>query len=419
MDTQSRWLQTTPLPHEDFEPYLSQFTEYDSLLEQGLSNIQELDIQAPPLMNVDGYFLNSAPLGVQDFHNQSTFKPSTLAKYSKMMNLNNFAATSETLTEKNFPLTPAPSPLKSSALGSGSFLQPPNYNNNARILHTPSLQLTPQGSSQLAKGRFQITPSSPTFDLRNGQPCGYTHESDSDYLSEAAFSPTMDSTPEMPNTSRFHGPAIGEINVFSSVDMGPVDPKSTIAWQPVLTAPKNDFSQEIIKSQRSSKGSNRKSCLPPGKVDSYMAGPNEEGLFECLFPNCRKLFRRRYNVRSHIQTHLCDRPYACDVCGASFVRPHDLRRHSRCHQDERPYSCPCGKAFNRHDALHRHRIRMICIGGLEVPGKPKRAPAKRGRPRKNPSAQYPPSYNDSESEHSSPYSSSEHEMDFMKAEMVW
>lgn len=127
----------------------------------------------------------------------------------------------------------------------------------------------------------------------------------------------------------------------------------------------------------------RKSMLPPGTVDKYCKGPNKDGKFECTFENCGKLFRRRYNVRSHIQTHLSDRPYACDICTATFVRPHDLRRHMKCHESVKPYICPCGQSFTRHDALNRHRQRMICIGGLEVPGRPKRIPAKRGRPRKN------------------------------------
>lgn len=166
----------------------------------------------------------------------------------------------------------------------------------------------------------------------------------------------------------------------------PGDGSEAIAWQPVVTAPLNHSSEEIIKTQQIPivHPSNRKSCLPPGKVDSYLSGPNEEGQFICLFPNCGKFFKRRYNVRSHIQTHLCDRPYLCEICQATFVRPHDLRRHEKCHQDEKPFKCPCSKTFTRHDALQRHRSRMICVGGIEIPGKPKKPPGKRGRPRKNP-----------------------------------
>lgn len=125
----------------------------------------------------------------------------------------------------------------------------------------------------------------------------------------------------------------------------------------------------------------RKSMLPPGTVDKYCRGPDKDGKFECTFEGCTKIFRRRYNVRSHIQTHLCDRPYACDVCPATFVRPHDLRRHMKCHATVKPHVCPCGQSFTRHDALSRHRQRMICVGGIETPGKPKKVPGRRGRPK--------------------------------------
>lgn len=170
--------------------------------------------------------------------------------------------------------------------------------------------------------------------------------------------------------------------------MGP-DPNRSLAWQPVVTAPVNDEAQDIIRVQQERQQpapvvhpSNRKSCLPPGKVDEYITGPDENGQFLCLYANCGKLFKKRYNARSHIQTHLCDRPYVCEVCSATFVRPHDLRRHEMSHKEEKPFACPCGKTFTRHDALQRHRIRMICEGGIEIPGKPKKPPGKRGRPKK-------------------------------------
>ena len=161
--------------------------------------------------------------------------------------------------------------------------------------------------------------------------------------------------------------------------MMPTTSDPSLAWQPVLAAP----AAPIKPPSPTHAGGNRRSCLPPGRVDSFLSGPNEEGLFLCLYPDCGKYFKRRYNVRSHIQTHLCDRPYLCEVCQATFVRPHDLRRHEKCHQEEKPFKCPCGKTFTRHDALQRHRSRLICEGGIEIPGKPKKPPGKRGRPRKN------------------------------------
>lgn len=124
--------------------------------------------------------------------------------------------------------------------------------------------------------------------------------------------------------------------------------------------------------------------LPPGEIDKYVKELLDK-TFECLFPNCGKKFNRRYNIRSHIQTHLEDRPYMCefDGCNKAFVRNHDLIRHKKTHA-EKSYVCPCGKKFSREDALLTHRTRMICIGGKNFENIViKKSPRKRGRPRKD------------------------------------
>lgn len=124
--------------------------------------------------------------------------------------------------------------------------------------------------------------------------------------------------------------------------------------------------------------------LPRGSIDRYVSELPDK-TFICLYPDCHKSFKRRYNVRSHIQTHLEDRPYKCDHegCDKAFVRNHDLVRHKKSHEEKR-YACPCGKKFNREDALIVHRSRLICIGGKKFEGVViKRSPRKRGRPRKD------------------------------------
>jgi regulatory protein SWI5 len=104
--------------------------------------------------------------------------------------------------------------------------------------------------------------------------------------------------------------------------------------------------------------------------------------FRCLFEGCNKAgFQRRENVRSHVQTHLGDRPYKCIHCGKTFVRPHDLKRHAKIHSGVKPYQCPCGQEFVRQDALTRHRQRGSCSGAF--PDAVPKTPARRGRPRKN------------------------------------
>ena len=61
------------------------------------------------------------------------------------------------------------------------------------------------------------------------------------------------------------------------------------------------------------------SLLPPGELDNYWTGPDEDKIYTCTYKNCGKKFTRRYNVRSHIQTHLSDRPFGCQFCPKRFV----------------------------------------------------------------------------------------------------
>lgn len=102
----------------------------------------------------------------------------------------------------------------------------------------------------------------------------------------------------------------------------------------------------------------RQSNIPDDMMASYIAGPDpRDHKFECLFPDCGKRFGRKYNIQSHIQTHLSDRPYRCETCRAGFVRQHDLRRHEKIHGGDKPFVCACRKSFARQDALTRHRQR--------------------------------------------------------------
>jgi metallothionein expression activator len=135
--------------------------------------------------------------------------------------------------------------------------------------------------------------------------------------------------------------------------------KKGISWTPVMMG---DKSLSMLKRKQQEKVS----TLPPGEIDQYILGPGDNKTFVCNYNGCGKLFTRRYNVRSHVQTHLSDRPFLCEFegCDKAFVRQHDLTRHRKIHE-EFAFKCDCGKKFSRHDALFRHRARNICVGGLE------------------------------------------------------
>lgn len=110
---------------------------------------------------------------------------------------------------------------------------------------------------------------------------------------------------------------------------------------------------------RSPKGIRKKSTLPPGTIDQYIAELADK-TFICLFNDCQRKFPRRYNIRAHVQTHLQDRPHACELCGNSFVRNHDLVRHKKTHL-EKKFGCDCcGKMFLTEKLVDQHKASLKC-----------------------------------------------------------
>jgi len=123
--------------------------------------------------------------------------------------------------------------------------------------------------------------------------------------------------------------------------------------------------------------------IPPQEVQRYIGEPTDnDNKYPCLYPGCKRVFGRKENVRAHIQTHLGDRQFKCDICDKTFVRQHDLKRHVAIHSDERPFVCACSMGFARQDALTRHRQRGVCIGCLPGYEKSEEEKPKRGRPKK-------------------------------------
>ncbi|KAG7664591.1 SWI5 [[Candida] subhashii] len=140
--------------------------------------------------------------------------------------------------------------------------------------------------------------------------------------------------------------------------------KMKIEWSPVISPESKNTLQKQIKDTSPRRRVKKTSLLPPGELDNYWIGPDENKVYTCTYKNCGKKFTRRYNVRSHIQTHLSDRPFGCMYCPKRFVRQHDLNRHVKGHLEARHCKCDCGKEFARLDALKKHQERNICVGGF-------------------------------------------------------
>ncbi|KAF3989645.1 hypothetical protein FT663_02739 [Candidozyma haemuli var. vulneris] len=154
----------------------------------------------------------------------------------------------------------------------------------------------------------------------------------------------------------------------STTPFTPSKNKITLEWSPIIS-PNSKATSDVRKAIQElspKKVIKKTSLLPPGELDRYWVGPDEDKIFTCTYEGCNKKFTRRYNVRSHIQTHLSDRPFTCSYCPKSFVRQHDLNRHIKSHLVTKHCKCSCGKEFTRVEGYKRHLAKGICQKGTET-----------------------------------------------------
>ncbi|ETS77389.1 hypothetical protein PFICI_11263 [Pestalotiopsis fici W106-1] len=97
--------------------------------------------------------------------------------------------------------------------------------------------------------------------------------------------------------------------------------------------------------------------------------------FKC--PYCKIVYRKRYNLSSHLLSHASQRSHVCEVCGLGFARPNDLKRHKNTHTGDKSFVCGgflrngaswgCGRSFARGDTLDKHyesKVGRACIQPL-------------------------------------------------------
>ena len=204
----------------------------------------------------------------------------------------------------------------------------------------------------------------------------------------SALTPLMssfESSPEMSNMSLFDSiTTLPHLSLPSRATKLPVSQSSLGAA--AYPSPPKERSHRRTQSAATADldGINEDTGVTEDEITTYIVGPNPENKYMCTYEGCNKLFGRKENIRSHVQTHLGDRQWRCNHCHKRFVRQHDLKRHAKIHTGQKPHLCPCGNGFARHDALTRHRQRNTCIGGFGVVEGMPQSPSKRGRPKKRP-----------------------------------
>ncbi|KNE57053.1 hypothetical protein AMAG_17998 [Allomyces macrogynus ATCC 38327] len=82
-----------------------------------------------------------------------------------------------------------------------------------------------------------------------------------------------------------------------------------------------------------------------GPLEDYatLTIDGEDMTFKCK--TCGKVFRRIYNLKSHIKTHSNERPHACSLCGKAFLRKADMFRHMKIHLKEKDRAAEAAAAL--------------------------------------------------------------------------
>ncbi|TPX09019.1 uncharacterized protein E0L32_001720 [Thyridium curvatum] len=104
--------------------------------------------------------------------------------------------------------------------------------------------------------------------------------------------------------------------------------------------------------------------LEPEVNASYQQRQKRQRQTEFKCDNCSQVYKKRYNLQSHLRTHGVERPYPCAHCDKEFARSGDWKRHMKTHTGEKSFDCHgslrdgrtwgCGKSFSRADILRKH-----------------------------------------------------------------
>lgn len=103
----------------------------------------------------------------------------------------------------------------------------------------------------------------------------------------------------------------------------------------------------------------------PAKGQKRQATPKAKRpqVTEWTCDRCSRVFRKKFNLKSHMVTHSDERGFSCGTCDLAFARESDRNRHEKTHE-EPGFVCGgelpdgqrwgCGQRFVRADTLRNH-----------------------------------------------------------------
>jgi len=86
---------------------------------------------------------------------------------------------------------------------------------------------------------------------------------------------------------------------------------------------------------------------------SHMLTHINEKPYKCEF--CVRAFRQRSHLTEHMRVHNADKSFKCTQCDRAFAQRSPLVAHMRIHMGEKPFICKyCGKNFTHYSSYTRH-----------------------------------------------------------------
>ncbi|XP_036053373.1 zinc finger protein 496 isoform X3 [Onychomys torridus] len=96
--------------------------------------------------------------------------------------------------------------------------------------------------------------------------------------------------------------------------------------------------------------------LPTHRGSTEGGGEVQTSQKSYVCPSCGKIFRWRVNFIRHMRSRREQKPHKCSVCGELFSDSEDLDGHLETHEVQKPYRCTvCGKSFRLNSHLLSHR----------------------------------------------------------------